>query len=70
MGHDPVLVLPFDPSLFGGASNNGKMVVQVQPNGRATEGLKQLACLVTGRSSSQPLKSGSFFLTLLNRKAG
>jgi len=70
VGLDPALVLPFDPSLFGGAANNGKMVVQVQPNGRTAEGIKLLAGLVTGRSSGQPLKSSSFFLRLLNRKAG
>ena len=52
VGRDPALVLPFDPPLFGGAANNGQMVVQVQPNSRAAEGIKMLAGLVTGRSSS------------------
>jgi pilus assembly protein CpaE len=70
VGQDPALVLPFDPPLFGGAANNGQMVVQVQPNSRAAEGIKMLAGLVTGRSSVQPPKSSSFFLPFLNRKAG
>jgi pilus assembly protein CpaE len=69
VGQDPALVLPFDPVLFGGAANNGQMVLQVQPNSRSAEGIKSLASLVTGRSSGQPVKSGSFF-TFLNRKAG
>ncbi len=70
VGQDPALVLPFDPPLYGGASNNGQMIVQVQPQGRAAEGIRLLAGLLTGRVNGQPQKSGSFFLTLLNRKAG
>ena len=69
VGQDPVLVLPFDPPVFGGAANNGQMVAKVQPNGRSAEGIRQLAGLLTGRTS-QPVKGNSFFLTFLNRKAG
>lgn len=70
VGQDPVLVLPFDPPLYGGASNNGQMIPQVQAQGRTTEGIRSLAGMITGRIGAQPQKSGSFFLTLLNRKAG
>jgi pilus assembly protein CpaE len=70
VGHEPVLVLPFDAPLFGGAANNGKMLAQVQPTGRTTEGIRLLAGIVTGRSGGQPAKSsGNFFLPFLNRKA-
>jgi pilus assembly protein CpaE len=69
IGRDPVLILPFDPPLFGGAANNGQMLAQVQPNGRTAESMRLLARLVTGRSSGQPAKSGNFFIPFLNRKA-
>jgi pilus assembly protein CpaE len=70
VGQDPTLVLPFDPPLYGGASNNGQMIVQVQPQGRAAEGIRFLAGLMTGRATAQPQKSSSFFRPFLNRKTG
>ena len=71
IGQEPALVLPFDPQLFGTASNNGQMLAEVQPNSRCAEGMRALAELVTGRAVSQPAKkSGLSFLPFLNRKAG
>ena len=72
VGQEPVLVLPFDPLVFGTAANNGQMVAEVQPNSRAAEGMRLLAEMVTGRAAvSQPAKkSGLSFLPFLNRKAG
>jgi len=49
VGQEPVLVLPFEPQLFGTASNNGQMLAEIQPNTRAAEGMRLLAELVTGR---------------------
>ncbi len=71
VGMDPCLVLPFDPQLFGTAGNNGQMLAEVQPNARASEGMRMLAELVTGRTVSQSgKKSGKSLLPFLsNRKA-
>src|SRR5258708_7082584 len=71
VGQEPVLVLPFDPQLFGTAANNGQMLAEVQPNSRGAEGMRALAELVTGRAVTQPVKkSGLSFLSFLNKKAG
>ena len=70
IGQEPVLVLPFDPPLFGGAANNGQMLAKLQPASRAAEAMRLLAGILTGRGDVQPVKSsGSFFLPFLNRKA-
>ena len=71
IGQEPVLVLPFDPQLFGTAANDGQMLAQVQPNGRVAEGMRLLAETITGRAGGQPVKNGGLsFLPFLNRKAG
>jgi pilus assembly protein CpaE len=71
IGQEPVLVLPFEPQLFGTASNNGQMLAEIQPNARASEGVKLLAEMLTGRIASAPAKKGGLaFLPFLNRKAG
>lgn len=56
LGQEPVLVIPFEPQLFGVAANNGQMVAEVQPNARPSEAMRQLAEMVTGRAVSQPSK--------------
>jgi len=70
IGLDPVLVLPFDPPLFGTAANNGQMLAQVQPNSRAAEGMRALAEMITGRTIGRVRTSGLSLLPFLNRKAG
>ena len=72
VGCEPTLVLPFDPMLFGTASNNGQMLAEIQPNSRAAEGTRLLAELLTGRAVAQQAKKGglSFLPFLSNRKAG
>ena len=68
---EPALVIPFDPQLFGLASNNGQMLGEVQPNAPASEAMRQLAEMVTGRAVSQPAKkNGLSFLPFLNKKTG
>jgi hypothetical protein len=47
------------------------MLAEVQPNARASEGMRLLAEMVTGRAVSQPQKkNGLSFLPFLNKKAG
>lgn len=71
IGLEPVLVIPFEPQLFGMASNNGQMLAQIQPAARPSESMRLLAEMVTGRAVSQPQKkSGLSFLPFLNKKAG
>lgn len=51
LGAAPVLVLPFEPALFGKAANNGQMIAEVDPKSKAADGFAHLAGLVTGRAS-------------------
>jgi pilus assembly protein CpaE len=71
MGQEPALMIPFDPMLFGTAANNGQMLAEFQPKAPASEAIRQLAELVTGRAGSQrSKKQARAFLSFLNRKAG
>lgn len=49
IGTDPLLVLPFDPQLFGTAANNGQMLQEVNEGARAAQGVQHLALALTGR---------------------
>jgi pilus assembly protein CpaE len=49
IGVDPSLILPFDAQLFGTAANNGQMVFDVAPESKVSQGLDQLAALLTGK---------------------
>jgi pilus assembly protein CpaE len=69
VGMEPSLVIPFDPQLFGAAGNNGQMLAEVQPNARASEGMRMMAELVTGRTAAQAgKKSGKSLLPFLNNR--
>jgi pilus assembly protein CpaE len=70
VGQEPVLIIPFEPQLFGVAANNGQMLAEMQPNARASEAIRLLAEMVTGRTTSTAKKSALSFLPFLNRKAG
>ena len=71
LGIDPTAVIPFDPQLFGTASNNGQMLGEFQPNSKPAEAIRQLAEIVTGRHVQQAAKKSSLsLLPFLNRKAG
>jgi pilus assembly protein CpaE len=70
VGVEPTAVIPFDPLLFGTASNNGQMLAEVQPSAKPSEAIRQLAELITGRRVQQPAKKAAkSFLSFLNRKA-
>ncbi len=51
VGAEPLLVLPFDPQLFGTAANNGQMIAQLNAQSRAAQGFMHLAKLLTGRET-------------------
>ena len=50
IGVEPSLVLPFEPQLFGQASNNGQMISETSPDAKPSVGLDHLASVLTGRS--------------------
>lgn len=55
---EPICVIPFDSQLFGNASNSGKMVLDMSPKSKASEAMRVLAQMMTGRAeSAKPSKS-------------
>lgn len=71
VGFDPLLVLPFDPQLFGTAANNGQMVAELNANARAAEGFKHLASALLGREPKVETKAKSSpILDFFKKKAG
>ena len=61
---EPSVVLPFDPQLFGTASNNGQMISETNAHADASVAIDQLASLLTGREVQIQQKS------LLNKLLG
>lgn len=70
IGVEPTLVLPFNPGLFGTASNNGQMIEELDPKGKTTEGLRFLAKQLCGREVEASKANSSIFpfLKRLTRK--
>lgn len=62
---EPSIVLPFDPQLFGTASNNGQMISETNAQADASVAVDQLASLLTGREVAVQQKS--FLNKLLGR---
>jgi pilus assembly protein CpaE len=61
-------VIPFDPQLFGTASNNGQMIAEIQANGKTAEAFLDLARVLIGRTEAR--KTGrSILAPLLSRFA-
>lgn len=54
---EPEIVLPFEPQLFGTATNNGQMIVDADPTSKPSEAIMHLASKLTGKSVSVPEKS-------------
>ncbi|MEA3027244.1 MAG: pilus assembly protein CpaE, partial [Alphaproteobacteria bacterium] len=53
-----VAIIPFEPQIFGVASNNGQMIAEASSSHRTAETFRQLAQLLTGRSEVKKAKSG------------
>lgn len=51
LGVQPSLTMPFEPHLFGSAANNAQMLMQVSPRSVASDGIRQLAEILTGRKA-------------------
>lgn len=65
MGLEPSLVLPFEPQLFGQASNNGQMLSETSADSKPAQGIDHLAGLLTGRQVVE--RPQSFLNKILKR---
>jgi pilus assembly protein CpaE len=63
---DPVVVIPFEPPVFGTASNNGQMIAEVASGHRTAEMFRYLAQVLTGRAAAKKQR-GSLFGPLLGK---
>ena len=54
---DPVAIIPFDPAIFGTASNNGQMIGEVAASHKTTELFRQLAQHMSGRAEAKKPRS-------------
>jgi pilus assembly protein CpaE len=66
---EPLAVIPFNPQLFGTATNNGQMIAEVEPKNPLVETFKLVAHVVTGRSEVKRAKRGGL-APLLARLTG
>ena len=68
MGFEVAAVIPFDPQLFGSAANNGQMLMEVNPKAPASDALRRLSEMVTGRATQDNQKNPIPFLSFLKGK--
>jgi pilus assembly protein CpaE len=67
----PLVVIPFEPQLFGTAANNGQMIAEVSKNHKSAEMFLQLAQVLTGRAEAKRSRGGlltPLLAKLMNRK--
>lgn len=57
IGVEPEVVLPFDPALFGTASNNGQMISESDPESKSAMAIDHLASILTGQAVDVPQRS-------------
>jgi pilus assembly protein CpaE len=63
---DPIAIIPFEPSLFGAAANNGQMIAEISSSHRTAEMFRELGQLLTGRAVTKKQRAG--FLSPLIEK--
>ena len=56
----PLVVIPFEPQLFGTAANNGQMIAEVSANHKSAAMFLQLAQILTGRAEAKRANGGLF----------
>ena len=56
LGIQPMAVLPFDPQLFGNASNNGRMLGETDAKHAIVQMVNEMAHILTGRSEIKARK--------------
>lgn len=67
LGIEPEIVIPFDPALFGMASNNGQMIVEADPKSEIAGSFDSLAQVLTGRREIQEQPKSSSFFSMFRR---
>jgi pilus assembly protein CpaE len=55
---EPLVVIPFDPQIFGMAANNGQMIAETGATSKPAEMFLQLAQVLTGRAEIRRPKRG------------
>jgi pilus assembly protein CpaE len=68
----PLVVIPFEPQIFGTAANNGQMIAEVAANHKTAEMFRQLAQVLTGRAEAKSARGGlltPLFAKLMKRKS-
>jgi pilus assembly protein CpaE len=70
VGIEPVLVLPFEPKLFGQAANNGQMLFEANTKAKTAEAIAGLARAIARReAASAPASKPSVLGALFKRKS-
>jgi pilus assembly protein CpaE len=65
---EPIACIPFDPLLFGTASNNGQMIAEASAKTTISDVFADVAQVITGRKEIKRKRKGGFDLTpLLDR---
>lgn len=68
IGIEPSLVVPYEPLLFGQAANNGQMLAELGQKSAVLDGVRDLACLITGRKAVVAPQASSFLSFLQGKK--
>jgi pilus assembly protein CpaE len=69
VGVEPVLILPFEPKLFGQAANNGQMLGEANAKSKSAEAIAHLARAIARRESvAAPVQKTSVLGSLLKSK--
>jgi len=67
IGIEPALIIPFNPTLFGTAANNGQMIGEIEAKGKTAENFRLLAARICGREIAAPRTASRF--SFLGKKA-
>jgi pilus assembly protein CpaE len=59
---DPIAVIPFEPALFGTASNNGQMISEADAKSPISETFETISQILTGKAEVRSKKKASFNL--------
>ncbi len=59
---DPLAVIPFEPALFGTASNNGQMISEADAKSPISETFETISQVLTGKAEVRSKKKASFNL--------
>lgn len=59
---DPIAVIPFEPALFGTASNNGQMISEADSKSQISETLVTVSQILTGKAEVRSKKKSAFNL--------